>query len=85
MFWLVLRCMAAELLMPANDCLFVFLYSSFVAVIKHLFCYGDAIPYLHALLRPWELRLVTPVQNNEHEALIPSPTAQEQCQNKLGV
>lgn len=71
--------MAAESLMPANDC-FVHAPLS-VAVIKHFFRYGEAIP----LLGPWEFRLVAPVQDNEQQAFIPSPTVQEQCQNKLGV
>lgn len=40
-----------------------------VAVIKHSFCYGEAIP----LLGPWEFRLVTPVQDNEHTAVHQAP------------
>lgn len=79
MVWLVMRYMAAETLMPAKVCFFHALLS--VAVIKHFFCYGDAIP----LLGPWEFRLVTPVQDNEHQVFIPSLVAQMQCQNKLGV
>lgn len=69
MFGLVMRYMAAESLMPADDCFFHAPLS--VAVIKHFFCYGEAIP----LLGPWEFRLVTPVQDNEHQAFILPPTA----------
>lgn len=64
--------------------LFVFSCSSFVALIKHFFCYGEVIPHSSSL-GPWEFRLVTPLQDNEHQAFILSPTAQEQCQNQLGV
>lgn len=71
MFGLVKRCVAAESLMPENDCFFPAPLS--VAVIKHFFCSGEAIP----LLGPWEFRLVTPVQDNEHQAPKPTPITQE--------
>lgn len=64
--------MAAESLMSENDCLIFFFQALLsVVVIKHFFCYGEAI----SLLGPWEFRLVTPVHDNEHWACTSTSTA----------
>lgn len=64
MFWLVMRRMAAESLMSENiGFVFVFFHAPLSeVVIKHFFCFGEAISFLG----PCEFRLVTPVQDNEH-------------------